>query len=134
MATGQYDDAWETPGWTAQNFAYPADPGSTAPALPVGVIRTTVTGTYVDSVGGANGRVVFTPISGRMLIGTTEVIIPEVHAHVHNGTFEAHLLNGPQDSVWRIREAVGPTRTHFTVVLPHGVTDVDLSALARVIA
>lgn len=54
MATGQYDDAWETPGWTAQNMAYP--PEVVVNPYPLDVDVVTLTGHFGDGGGrGANG-------------------------------------------------------------------------------
>lgn len=46
MATGQYDDAWETPGWTAQNMAYPPDDTLIIPGFPADVDLVTVVGRF----------------------------------------------------------------------------------------
>lgn len=130
MTTGF--DAWNTPGWTIQHPVYTVVPPDD-PALPTGVTQCVITGTYVSATGKAYpGTVTLAPSIPRVLIATTQVLIPPVRGDVHNGLLHAIIYAVPQDVIWSVREAVGPSRQSYDVILPRNTAEADLTALERV--
>jgi hypothetical protein len=132
MATGQYDDAYETPGWTVQNPVYaPSTYEFPSPALPAGVTRATITESFVSANGGMSGSVAFSPTIRRMTIDNVEVFLDPVRAEVRNGQLSVQILSMPQDIVWEVHESIGPIRNSYKVVVPASLTSAELSSLAR---
>lgn len=133
MSSG--NDAWNIPGWTAQNPVYPAnlleiDP----PTLPLGVSKCVITGTYMAANGlpYSSGTVRFTPTVQRTLILGTEVLLPMVRAEVNKGRLSADIYAIPQDVIWEVTESVGPTRLTYEVIVPLNTVTADLTTLERV--
>jgi hypothetical protein len=126
-------DAWNTPGWSAQQPVYLASADSSV-VLPAGVHPVTVTGSYVGPKGGAQGTVRFTPKTQSIQVGTVEVILAPVRFEVRKGELlTASLTVVPQDVVWEVRESVGPVRESYAVTVPStAVGPIDITELARV--
>lgn len=140
-----YNNAYDTPGWTAQNQAYPSfiTSGVTTPTLPDGLVSLPLTGNFCDQ----NGK----PLWGMVRI------FPSVPAVVVNGTvvaltpFPVQFVNGtlintngtpvsvvaPVDgagcipSSWNytIHQRVGPAKTEYTITVPYPDTPVDVTAI-----
>jgi len=125
MARGQYDDAWETPGWTAQNMAYPPlDTDDFVP--PEGIELVTVTGDYSSYRSRAPwGRVSFTPSVKTVTVGDTQVALYPVTKTLNNGKFETKLVK-TEGWKYHVRQRVGPDILEFDTGL---TADTTMAAL-----
>lgn len=125
MATGQYDDAWETTGWTSQNMAYP--PTSNDPAYtPIGLPKIRVFGEFRSEEGRPlNGIVRATPSKRITAFEGKEVAIQEVVQEVRNGLADFEIATG--DWTWTISQRIGPTTRKTEGLQP--TADLDLSTL-----
>lgn len=130
MSTGF--DAWNTPGWTIQHPVYSVVLDE-APALPAGVTRCVITGTYLADNGKAYpGTVTLRPSIPRVLIADTQVLLRPVRGEVRNGSLIAVIYAVPQDVIWSVHEAVGASRESYDVILPRNTAEADLTELERV--
>lgn len=127
------NDAWNLPGWTAQQ-PFPADTPTPAVTLPPNFVEVTVTAKYVDDQGKAlNGSMVrFTPSVQRLADGDTVVWLNEVHERVEKGLLTVTLL--ATDVVpfsWHVKECF-PGGEEYDVLVPAASTSpVSLFALPR---
>jgi hypothetical protein len=126
--------AWDIPGWTAQHPSYP--PSTPVILLPDGANLIVITGTFAGPAGGAYGMVTFTPKVTHLWIGDIEFLLAPVRFEVRGGVLiNAAITAVPQDAVWTVREAVGPLRRSYDVILRADAdpdTPIDLTALERV--
>lgn len=128
-------DAWNTPGWDVQNPVYLS---STSPAitLPDGVNPISITGTFVGPAGGAQGMVGFTPKVQHLWVGAVEVLLAPVRFEVRAGVLVAAVITAvPEDVIWTVREAVGPLRRSYDILLREDADPdipIDITALERV--
>lgn len=122
MATGAYDDAWETVGWTSQNPATIPEPSDPPVILP----HVRLFGDYQGITGRDMHGVVKAVPSKRIAIheGTT-VFLPLIGEQIHRGEVDFEIPIG--DWTWTITQRIGPiTRTHEGI---QPTVDLDLSTL-----
>ena len=132
MSTGF--DAWNTPGWTIQDPVYvePVD-DLEPPTLPMGVTPAQIQGTYMSASGKPYyGAVSFVPTVATVKVVDTHVVLPSVRAEVKNGRLSATIYAVPFDVIWDIREAVGPSRVAYEVILPRNAAGGDITTLEKV--
>lgn len=138
MAKGQYDDAWETPGWTAQNFAYPPSDLDDGVDLPVDIDRVTLTGKFLDGRGDpAEGWLYISMPTALEHTPTKTKIMPvSLRAEVKKGAVSVEvpatdaLTVVPEIADWRYKiRVVLKGRTFLeaeSVALPRATPTVDL--------
>lgn len=132
MATGQYDDAWETPGWTAQNFAYPpSDEVMVSP--PEGLRNVAVAGTFFDQRARPMwGVFTFTPSIRLLKVGNAMVNLQPFRVQLRHGQLKDVNILAPKTGVtvtpatwtYAIQQRVGPSIKEYSV--PVSVTTADL--------
>lgn len=136
MATGQYDNAWETPGWTAQLGYYPddvSDPDGPPITPPAGLKQITVTGTYLDDRSRPQeGVLTFTPSVRQVRADGKTLSLRTVKARVRNGMISVRLVapDGtepvfPATWTWNVRQRVGPSKSTFDIVVPIVGDEID---------
>lgn len=119
-----YNDAWETPGWTAQNMAYP--PPGTPIDIPV-LPYVTVSGKFTDDEGRAlESRVVAIPSKKVVSANGVQYLLETRNLHVTRGFVSFPLPVG--DWTWTIRQRLGPLTFVNEGLQP--TSDLDLSSLS----
>lgn len=132
-----YNDAWETPGWTAQNLAYPP-PQANILNLPTDIEMVTISGHFRDGDGGfANGW--FDIDNGPTVLrhtSTKEIITPiKFRTEIKDGTFSitvpatdaTPLTSDPNPWTYNIRVALdGKEFATAVVALPKDTPAVDV--------
>lgn len=138
MGDQGYDDAYETPGWTAQNFAYPpsSEPTITTPA---GLKAVELVGTFFDDRGRPmNGRFIVVPKVRRVRADGKTVSLMERKFTIRNGVLENAYLLSPDGTqvvyppTWEYdtRLRLGPTTTKSKIVVPIADAVYDLFNVA----
>lgn len=139
MATGQYDDAWETPGWTAQNLNYPPSDEETI-TVPEGLKAVSVTGQFFDQRGRPMwGVLTFTPNVRRVRVNNVTVLLREFKTQLRNGHLDnVSVLSPDVDAAfppawnWHIRQRIGPVTTEYDLPVPMLTDTVDVFDLQPV--
>lgn len=131
MATGEYDDAWETPGWTAQNFNYP-DPAPTFTA-PTGLKNVKVKGSFFDHKARPLwGKFTFQPSVRSVRVGGSTVVLTSFSTDLKNGQLDVNILSpdnvvtSPPAWSYKVRQRVGPVSSVFEIQVPISGTEVDV--------
>lgn len=137
MATGQYDNAWETPGWTAQLGYYPNEP-STAVVPPAGLKNVAVTGQFFDDQARPlDGIFTFTPSVKAVRIGGSTVILRSFKARlIHGSLVDVNVISPdgttpayPPAWSYKIRQRVGPSISEYSLNIPSTPNTVDVYTL-----
>jgi len=137
MATGQYDDAWETPGWTAQNFAYPPSDEIVLNA-PEGLRNVEITGTFFDQhARPAWGVFTFTPSIRSVQVGDATVVLQPFRVQLSHGRLDkvnilapgVDAVVDPEEWTWAIRQRVGTSIREYAVAVPLTGDTIDVKDL-----
>lgn len=131
LSTGQYDDAWQTEGWTAQNPVYPNH--DTGPTPADGITYVKVTGSFFTGEGKPlYGQFRFVPKTREYVYGTSHFLFRTHKAYAKRGGLEVTLpvaSYGPP-TVYRVHQRVGPVKREYDLVLGPDNTEFDLSGLS----
>lgn len=128
-STGQYDDAWQTSGWTAQNMAYPPD--STGVVPPDGIYPIDIVGSFFVAEGRPiSGVFNFEPETKQMVIGGKSVTFERHKEYMKRGELKVRLYI-PIDSpfIYHVRQRVGPVNREYDITLDSTMTTFDISSL-----
>ncbi|MER5754277.1 hypothetical protein [Streptomyces sp. NPDC002088] len=137
------NDAWNIPGYTAQNGAWGTlDSNAPIATFPPGVATVTVTGHLLDSDGRpANGRYTFDPSADRLVDTATAVIIrmKTKIVNVKDGLLSVTLIASdntgfsPQNFTYRVKGVIaGQTQDAIDILLPKAIPEVELGNLVPV--
>lgn len=136
--TSSYESAWDTKGWTAQNFAY-VWTGSTSVAttLPADFQTVTVKGSYTDIAGNTReGFVIFRNDYALKDIASKMVILPgEYKVQVIDGSFSVALPVGNDPTIagdptnpeatngviYHVKEVIAGGR-QYDILVPYNAT------------
>lgn len=115
-----YNDAWNTPGWTSQNMAYPAQTDQYTVDLPSDISLVTISGHFRDGDGGhANGW--FDIDNGAVILkhtSTKEIITPiKIRVEVKDGVFQVTV---PATDASTLTSSTTPWTYHVRLVLDGG--------------
>lgn len=134
-----YNDAYETPGWTAQNMAYPPASGTVNLGLPAGLFKLPMVGTFKSQNGKAMwGQVRIFPSVSEVVCGGVVIPLEPVQREFVNGSLPSDLaLLSPSDVSdadpssweWTIHQSVGASRTVYTITVPYPDNPLDVTAI-----
>lgn len=135
MAYGQYDNAWETPGWTVQTGHYPDDP-SIALTPPAGLKNVAVVGDFFDqSAKPLWGKFTFQPSVQSVKVGGATVVLTAFSAELKHGQLDVNVLSpdnvvtDPPAWSYKIRGRVGPAPLTARLDVPFAGDSVEFAAL-----
>jgi hypothetical protein len=132
-----FNDAWETPGWTAQNMAYPPADGSQT-GLPVGLFKLPLIGTFRDQNGKTLwGKVQLTPSVHEVVCGGVVITLEPFTVEFINGSLtDVSVLAPTADSnavpsswEWSVRQSVGRSRDTYSITVPYPDNPVDVTQI-----
>lgn len=133
-----YNDAYETPGWTAQNMAYPPAASPTL-ALPDGVFKLPLTGTFMDQAGKPMwGQIRAFPSVKEVVVGGVIIPLEPVQREFVRGQVpvDVGLLSpsdvsdaNPSSWDWTIHQSVGASRSEYTITVPYPTNPLNLSTI-----
>lgn len=135
LSTGQYDDAWQTEGWTTQNPTYPDH--SVDPVPLDGIAYITVTGSYFTGKGKPlYGQFRFVPMEKMHIHADAHFLFKTEKAYIKHGRLEIKLPVPVRDNEafrYRVYQSVGPLRREFEISLDWEMGVYDLSAGAAAV-
>ena len=125
--TGQYDDAWQTEGWTAQQGDFPDYEDGFVP--PQGIHKVKITGLFSTSEGRRmSGVLTFIPESRLEVVGGQQVIFDTHKEYKSRGVLDVDLTM-PLDRpffTYKVRQRVGPVNRQYDLVLDPTMTEYDI--------
>lgn len=140
MPIGQYDDAYETPGWTAQWGYIPDADGEVFITPPEGLKWVNVTGTFFeDTLRPMNGTLNFLPSVRAIRVDGKTLILRQFKAILRHGVLENVKVLSPDGTkpvipsswTYNIRQRVGPSKTDYGLTVPTAEDTVDVYDLAN---
>lgn len=128
-STGQYDDAWQTSGWTAQNMAYPPDETPTLP--PDGIYPVDIVGSFFTAEGRKiSGQFTFEPAEKQVVIGGKSVTFERHKEYMKRGDLKVRLyIPIDRPFTYHVSQRVGPVNKSYDIILDSTMTTFDISAI-----
>jgi len=135
-----YQDAWNTPGWTAQWDHLPdatvGSPGYYDVELPDGLSKLSITGTFYDQYGAAWGSLLFMPSVRSITVDGAMVSLEPFRVWLRGGKIPERVAipqpspdsdSDPAEFSWHVTGRVGPASFDKTVTVPGESDTYDLN-------